>query len=232
MLATALFVFAGGSMAEAQKPVAQVVKKDAQNGMTVFVIKDAHLYLDTADVKIGDELVINGPLFDAQGEPVGGYLTCVANTKNIPDKNAPKKIKEVTDTSAGGGNFQPHNYIFGQHKDGSYFMQPYDATIRMQGLDADFVIQNGMGLLVNGENICNPNSTNGKTRIAIGYNSRTNELVVADSQAPVTFHALAAEMLKYGADNALYLDGVNNGFMDDMVKNGNLPNNAVKIHIF
>lgn len=209
---------------------AQDVKKTVWDGITVFSFTHARLYLDERGLQDHDRLVINGPLFHADGKPVGGYITPIIDERGRKETRI--QMQPLTDPASGGGNFALKNYIFGKIKGGGFFMQPYSPRMRIEDFQTEFAIQNGVALLVEGKNLHPKISSHRKTRIGIGYNSKTQHFYIVDSQLPITFHGLAERLRKAGADNAIYLDGNATGYEDKEGKTGALPNNAVKIHVY
>ena len=224
-------------------PSSSKMRALTDHSVNLVIIEHPRLYLDKPGsqslggiVKLGDSLVLNGPLFDTAGIPVGGYITQVATGTHAPGINAPIAIKPMTKISVSSreGNFAWRNEIFGERTNGSFFMMPYERNLKMtdvvQMQNAIFAIQNGPALIINGQNIHDQESRSKVSRIGIGFTDH-NELVVADSQKPVTMYELAAVLLRHGVKQAIYLDGFKNGLVRNMRETGSLPRNAFVLHI-
>ncbi|MFH1727585.1 MAG: phosphodiester glycosidase family protein [Pseudomonadota bacterium] len=137
--------------------------------------------------------VVNGPLVEEDGFPVGGYI----DNFNIK--------KDWADPALKSGNFSMQNGIFGMKGNGTMFMVSYENRNSVENIRWAF--QNGMMLIINGNNICNPNSTNNHfTRSGIGFRA-DGSFVVVISLVPCTFWELAQTLLENACTNAIYLDG-------------------------
>lgn len=163
----------------------------------------------TSDVLL---LVINGPLLSAVDltKPVGGYI----------DQGIQKK--PWISPESGGGNFANQNGIFGMRSDGTMVLVSYENRYHLPKLNWGF--QNGMMLVVDSKNICNPNSTNnGYRRSGIGFRE-DNSLVFIMSLKNCTFWDLGQQFIKEGCTNAIYLDGFDYiGYSKDGNENGFIP---------
>lgn len=164
--------------------------------------------------------VVNGPLVNSHGTPVGGY---VDNGIQIQSWIAPV---------VGGGNFAQQNGIFGLKDDGNMILLPYQ---KWDHTRLKWGFQNGRMLLLDGKNLHNSQSTNRYFRSGIGF-KKDNTLVVIVSRIPVTYWELANKFKEEGCTNAIYLDGYTGlngyvGYATELEKIGMIEN-ATKLQFY
>ena len=201
---------------------------DRGNYTVVTVQNPESLYLkqDTKgdgviDYFRGDEIVVNGPLFNDQGKPVGGYI-----------KDGIVQQPFVTPQS-GGGNFADNNGVIGQKKDGSKFLLNYDQWTHKNFNDADvaWAFQNGPILEMNGNNPHSPSTARRDIpRTALGFNA-AGDMVIIASKGPSNMFDMGEALKKEGAVGGIFLDGANVGYLADGKQNGNMVDGSTTIHI-
>lgn len=136
------------------------------------------------------DFVVNGPLVNTNGLPVGGYIDGVQKKPWVRPED-------------GGGNFAVDNAIFGLGQDGKLYMFSY--TERHLLPPMKWAFQNGPVLVRDGLNVRGTSATK-FVRSGVGY-TPTGNLVVIISEQPVTFREFAQYFVQAGCVNAIYLDG-------------------------
>ncbi len=163
-------------------------------------------------------IIVNGPLVNENGRPVGGYVDNYAQRK------------EWVNPSTKNGNFAADNCIFGLDVEGKMRLIPYKNFSHTTNFIWAF--QNGRRLLHNGVNKHNASSPNKYIRSGIGFDQNNNIYIIV-SKTPVTYWQLAQEFKKTGCKEALYLDG-NEAYVG-IAYNGykkGFNTNAIKIQCF
>ena len=158
-----------------------------------------------------DDFVINGPLFEDNRTPVGGYIL------------DGKTVKEFIDPKGNSGNFGAANGIFYHSKDGKYGLCSYDEWVagKIESKDSDgfplvidknnidFAFQNGPILMEQGENLRLRNDSQ-KDRSGIGFKADGSLITIHANN--IGFHDFSELFKAQGCSDAMYLDGVNCGF--------------------
>lgn len=201
---------------------------DRGNYTVITVQNPQSLYLNkdnkgdgVIDYFRGDEIVVNGPLFNDQGNPVGGYI-----------KDGVVQQPFVTPQS-GGGNFADTNGIIGQKKDGSKFLMTYDQYMQKSFSDSDvaWAFQNGPILDMNGTVPHSPNTPRKDIpRTAIGFTSSGDIMIIA-TKGPTNMYDVGNYLKNEGATGGMFLDGANVGYLADGRQNGNMVDGSTTIHI-
>ena len=196
--------------------------------------------VDGIDVYKGDEVVINGLLFEPGGETTGGYIHNGKIDKNFVDPHTK------------GGNFYhtgipdaaARNGVIGQ-VNGNMFLMSYgdwDRAItsgQIKISDVDWAFQNGPIMQQEGKafdkrndigNPHNPASPNENIRTAVGFN-KNGGLVIIYTDRPATLYELGEFLEREGATNGIYLDGVNVGYVDDLRLRGDIVDGSHTLHI-
>ena len=163
------------------------------------------------------DFVVNGPLVDANGLPVGGYV----------DNGSQKQ--GWSNPAQAGGNFATDNCIFGLGLNGKLYMVPSTESSTLPAMK--WAIQNGPALVKNGVNT-RGTSTSKYTRSGIGYKN-DGTLVVILSLTPVTFREFAEMFIQQDCINAIYLGGSPYvGYSDKSGSYGSLVPTATKLQFF
>lgn len=138
------------------------------------------------------EYILNGPLVQNNGKPVGGYI----DNKNLMQSWT--KPLDIDD------NFNKQNGIFGKVKNDRMVLIPYQEFDKET--EFEWAFQNGRILLLDGKNDHNPNSSNKLIRSGLGFNS-SGELIGIISKIPVSFYELSEIFKSQECTNAIFLDG-------------------------
>jgi len=191
-----------------------------QNPESLYLMKDTKGDGDI-DYYRGDEVVVNGPLFNDQGDPVGGYI-----------QNGVVQQPFVTPAS-GGGNFADTNGVIGQKTDGSKFVMTYDQWTQKSFNEADvaWAFQNGPIVDLNG-NVPHSPSTPRKDipRTAMGFNA-SGDIVIIATKGATNMYDVGTYLKNEGVANGMFLDGANVGYLADGRQNGNMVDGSTTIHI-
>ena len=163
------------------------------------------------------DFVVNGPLVEADGSPVGGYI----------DNGV--TMKAWTSPEIGGGNFAIDNGVFGLGIDGKLYMVSNNEKQSLPQMKWAF--QNGPILVKNSLNV-RGTSQNKVPRSGIGF-TKDGALVVIVSLSPVTFYEFAQLFVNQNCLSAIYLDGGPYvGCSDKQSTYGTMVANATKLQFF
>lgn len=163
------------------------------------------------------DFVVNGPLVEIDGLPVGGYI----------DNGV--IMKTWTSPEVAGGNFSVSNGIFGLGLDGKLYMVSINEKETLPQMKWAF--QNGPILVQNGANV-RGTSPSKFARSGIGF-TKDGTLVVIVSLTPVTFYEFAQLFVNQNCLSAMYLDGGPYvGCSDKQSTYGTMVANATKLQFF
>ncbi len=174
---------------------------------------------------VGDEVVINGPLFGADGNPVGGFIQ---DGKVIKDFINPMSLPKEEQ-----GNFADTNGIIGQKKDGSNFLMTYDEwkNKTFDNSEVSWAFQNGPILVDNDKNPHNPATKPlDKKRTAMGF-SEDGSLTLIYTKSPTNMNAVGEYMKQEGVSNAIFLDGAGVGFIKNLEMTGQIVDGSTTLNI-
>lgn len=186
---------------------AQVVFETSNPNLGFGTFSGSNEYLD---------FVVNGPLVDTTGLPVGGYI----------DNGVQKK--SWVRPEDGGGNFAVDNAIFGLGQDGQLYMLSY--TERHLLPPMKWAFQNGPVLVRDGLNVRGTSATK-FVRSGVGYTPAGN-LVVIISEQPVTFREFAQYFVQAGCVSAIYLDGGPYVGWSDSSRTSGMVETATKLQFY
>jgi hypothetical protein len=169
---------------------------------------------------VGDEVIMNGPLFGADNKPVGGFI------------QDGKVVQDFVTPASGGGNFADTNGIIGQKKDGTSFLMSYDEwqNKNFTNSEVSWAIQNGPMLVNDGKNLNNASTPKRDiARTAMGF-SDDGSLTMIYTKVPTNMNAVGEYMKQEGVDNAIFLDGANVGFIDNLKTTGQIVDGSTTLH--
>jgi len=197
------------------------------------------LYSDTSGIAVSEVkskvprlvFAMNSALFD--DTPVYKLVGLEVKTIN----RTSKVISSLVDPSTKTGNFSIHNQNVGGNgflNNGVFFITIRDykfqahilkyedfkkifytdsnAAIHLDGYDYKIMaaVQSSPMILVNNNNPNNKASSNKLRRSGIGYSSDGKTIIFISTKSDYNFYDLADLFSKYGASDALYLDGCTN----------------------
>lgn len=164
------------------------------------------------------DVVVNGPLVDTIGVPVGGYID---NYTIIKKWANPRKHE---------GNFSIDNGIFGVRKNGKPFLVDYSKRKEVFVLETMWAFQNGLILIQDGKNK-RGTSTSKYPRSGIGYD-QGGELIIIVSLEEITLRDFANLFLQEECTDAIYLDGGPYTFFNSQVVRAGQDKKAIKMQFF
>ncbi len=190
---------------------AQVFKYETQNPNLGF---GKNLYSSSNQML---DFVVNGPLVDEEGTPVGGYVDNQVT------------VKEWVNPENYDGNFSVQNGIFGLDVFGKLHLVNYSNKDNLP--EMKWAFQNGPILVLDGVNT-RGTSESKFPRSGIGFR-KDGTLIVIVVLYPITFKDFANRFLVARCTNAIYLDGGPYvGCIDENGLSGSLVKKAIKLQFF
>ncbi|MBN2780234.1 MAG: phosphodiester glycosidase family protein [Alphaproteobacteria bacterium] len=179
-----------------------ITRKDFMD-CDVFTIKNKKVKIASATNPLGpgdEHLLVSGPLFESNQTLTGGYIENGVQIKSWEDPSQSRFL---------GTNFGLKNGIFGQNKDGSFFLYEYKDHALLTTSNVAWAIQSGPIFRLNGSN--HTTGTGKNTRAVIGWNTQ-NEIIFVMSQKQMSFNEINTVMASLNVNNAIHLDSFNVGW--------------------
>lgn len=151
-------------------------------------------------------LVLNGPLSVNHPNPngtknietIGGLIQSGSIIKNVIDPNTIKDDAAIDMATSVHHFFPHHNVMFGQKKDGSGFMVPWQQAHTVDPQTVAFAMQTSRG------DVGFKNADSRNMRIALGF-TENNQIIIAKPHQPQTLGAMQQVMADHGVTNPVYL---------------------------